>query len=141
MPGRTVNPRYVPQTIVVPPNTASSAPQSSATNLGHVTLETVQVWIPSGHAGLTGIAVQLAGVHLVPFDDPAAFILGDDTQDTFEVGVEVDNGLVLLTYNTDVAFEHTFYVRWKIRDLETVATTVPATVTPITQAPSLGNVG
>lgn len=138
MPSRTINPRYVPQAVTVTANTPPSAPFFANTALGHVIVESVTVVIPTGHAGLTGIAVSLAGIHVVPYGDNTAFVLGDGTEETFELGFETDTGLNLVGYNTDAAFDHTFYLRWKIRDLAQTVSSGPATITPITAAPSLG---
>lgn len=138
MPSRTINPRYVPQAVTVAANIASTAPTTTATALGHCIVETVTVVIPTGHAGLTGIAVVLASIHVVPYGDNAAFVLGDGTEETFELGFESDSGLTLAAYNTDQAFPHTFYLRWKVRDIERTSVTPDAVVTPITSAPSFG---
>lgn len=137
MPDRTINPRYVPQTVTVPANTPVASPTSTTTNLGHCILDAVSVFIPSGHQGLTGLAIQLAGVHVVPYGDNNAYVLGDDSTDEFQLGVEVDQGLNVITYNTDQAFSHTFYLRFKCRDIPQSQASTPATVTPITAAPSL----
>lgn len=137
MPDRTINPRYVPQTVTVPANTAIASPTSTPTALGHCILDAVSVFIPSGHAGLTGLAIQLAGVHVVPFGDNTAYVLGNDSTDEFDLGVEVDTGLNVITYNIDAAFPHTFYLRFKCRDIPQAQQTTSTVVTPITAAPSL----
>lgn len=139
MPDRTINPRYVPQTVTVPPNTPSSAPTTTATAVGHCILDAVTVFIPSGHQGLTGLAIQLAGVHVVPYGDNTAYVLGDDSTDEFQLGVEVDQGLNVITYNTDQAFPHTFYLRFKCRDIPQSQQDTSTVVTPITAAPSLAS--
>lgn len=139
MPDRTIDPRYIPTTVTVAANVLSTAPTSTNPNLGSCIVESVNVFIPPGHAGLTGLAVQLAGVHVVPYGDNTAWVIGDDASLDFELGVEVGADLRILTYNVDLAFSHAFYLRWKIRSVaptsSDIANAAPgATVLPIIRA-------
>jgi len=142
MPDRTVDPRYIPTTVTVPANTPQSAPTSLDPGLGQVFLEEVQLYIPPGHGGLTGLAISLAGMHIVPYGGPNAYILGDGAGFTFDVGIEVDSGLNVVTFNADIAFAHLFYLRWKVSSIATAlpaASTPGATITPISSARSLAS--
>lgn len=90
--------------------TAQASPQSDSWNLGPVIVEELQVMIPRGHSGLTGIHVDYQGVALVPFATPATFLVASDETITVPIGLEVGAALTVVTYNTDT-FAHSFYLR------------------------------
>jgi hypothetical protein len=113
---RTLDPIYWPLTVVTPPGTLPTA--VLATNVGqpHGWLEQIDLQIPSGHAGVTGIRVVLNGIALLPYATPSQWIIGDDLHEVFDVPIEVDTGLRVNTYNTG-QFPHTHLMRFKIRQL------------------------
>ncbi|MGH7747346.1 MAG: hypothetical protein ACREQ5_21700 [Candidatus Dormibacteria bacterium] len=71
----------------------------------------IELRIPAGHAGLTGIAVANAGVTIVPWSANLVWILGDNDYLTFDVNDEVDTSLRVMTYNDDV-ISHTHHLRF-----------------------------
>lgn len=123
----TIARRYVPVNVTVPPGTLSTAPTTLKPGIGDVWLYEVDIRIPSGHAGLTGFYVANAGVGIVPWANPPQWVNGDNDYFTFEVSEEVDTGLSIVTYNTDV-LAHTFYFRFVCVPISQVS--LPST-TPI----------
>lgn len=89
--------------------------QLTPINLGDVMLHNIGVRIPNGHAGLTGVAIQVSGVNIVPFADTSSpFVVGNDDRETFTVETEVGNGLAVSQINEDfinhahiITFEYT----------------------------------
>jgi hypothetical protein len=71
----------------------------------------VEIVIPSGHRGLTGIAIANSGGQLVPYAQEPTFLIGDDDRLEYDIGVEVDTGFQVCVYNTDV-YPHNFYLRF-----------------------------
>lgn len=94
----------------VPAGTAIAAPQTTAWNLGNVDVETLEVMIPRGHAGLTGVHVDYQGVALLPFSSPPTFLVANDETITVPIDLEIGAPLSLVAYNLDV-FAHAFYWR------------------------------
>jgi len=70
----------------------------------------VEVRIPRGHNGLTGLSINDSGTQILPYSNTTEWITGSDERLQFDLGQETDTGLQLVGYNLDV-FAHTFYVR------------------------------
>lgn len=135
MASRTIDPRYVPQAVTVPPNTAIATPTTVKPGFGSVLLELLEVYIPPGHNGLTGLAVIMGGVHVVPYGDNTAWIVGNTPAFPFELGFEAGTDLTVATYNTDLAYSHTFYLRWKLRSIAATASDMLAVPSNVTVLP------
>jgi hypothetical protein len=111
MVGRQLDVTYTPLTVTTPTGTTSTAPQSTPIDLGDVQLVQVELRIPPGHSGLTGVSVQYAGQSLVPWATEGGWIIGDDDLLSFDVGFEVGQGLTVVTYNAGT-FTHSHYLRF-----------------------------
>ncbi len=95
----------------VPPN-FNNVTQSTPVSLGDVLLRQWVVRIPNGHAGLTGVALLLNGATIVPFDQKASpYVIGNDSLFTFDIEVEVDQGLTVAQLNQDI-YQHTHYLQF-----------------------------
>jgi hypothetical protein len=91
--------------------TAATAPTSTATGLSLVWLHTVEIRIPPGHAGFTGIAMVDSGQYVLPYaPTPPAWLIGDDDLLEYEYEQEIGKNVVFLTYNTGT-FTHTWQIR------------------------------
>lgn len=99
-----------PVNVTCPAGTAIATPLTTTPDLGDIWLDAIELRIPVGHHGLTGIYVANSGTAIMPYSSPPSFLVGDDERLSFDVGVEVDNLLQIVTYNTDI-FNHTFYLR------------------------------
>lgn len=116
MPDRTVDPVYVPFTITTVAGTPRNLPAVTPLQVPRGILESVDLLVPSGHAGQTGILFTLSGQQILPWSAVVAWITGDGFTQTFEVGIEVDTLLRAITYN-EGQFPHSHFVRCKIRQI------------------------
>lgn len=116
MADRTVDPIIVPFSVTTPAGTAIANPIFTTVPVPRGRLSAVEVQIPPGHAGQTGLRLELARQQIIPFSTAASWLLGDDYTHDFPTDVEVDQGLRVATYNTG-QYDHTHYLRltvWKI---------------------------
>lgn len=115
MPEQSPARRTVQTTIAVPASTLPTAPQISAYDLGDVLLERLEVIIPDGHAGLTGIAVVYDGQGVVPWATTPVFLIGNGETPTFDVDFRFGHPAQVWAYNEGV-YAHSFYLRATVRD-------------------------
>jgi len=99
-----------PVNITVPAGTSASAPFMVTPLIGSIMVASVEVRIPRGHNGLTGLSINDSGTQILPYSNTTEWITGSDERLQFDLGQETDTGLQLVGYNLDV-FAHTFYVR------------------------------
>lgn len=106
--------------ITTPAGTAVASPQSTTVALGPVTVRSVQVIIPDGHAGHTGIAIHHAGERVLPFQG-TEWIGGNDDSPTFDLDLWIGGGeVVVQTFNTG-DYDHDHLLRFTIEDVEALA--------------------
>ena len=121
---------HVAQNVTVPAGTPSSAPIKVVLPTDDWWVYGIHVMIPSGHAGFTGLVVLSAGVAILPFGQPPSYLIGNDLDWDFEIGVEVAGPLTFQAYNTDV-FQHTFYTRVTYQPMGAVVAQPPTSVIPV----------
>lgn len=111
--------------VTVPASTASSSPYSVDWPLEDATLVYVNIIIPAGHSGLTGIRLTRSGTQIVPYSSNS-WIISDDEKLTIGFNDEItSSGVKVVAYNSDI-FAHTFYLRALIRDLPAPSSSSPA---------------
>lgn len=116
MPRRTVDPVVVPYTAVVPNTATIIAPAVFVPALPAGIMEKIELQIPPGHVGATGIRFRQSKQQIVPWSNTVAWIIGDDIDMTFPVGIEIDTGFDIIAYNVG-NYPHSFYLRFTIRQL------------------------
>jgi hypothetical protein len=99
-------------TVTAQANTSSGSPLSHLFPIGDVWLDSVQIVIPSGHRGLTGLAITNGGTPIIPYGAGTDFLIGDDDRLDYDLGVEVDASFGCIYYNTD-SIRHNFYLRFQ----------------------------
>jgi hypothetical protein len=93
-------------------NTPATAPTTTAAPIETSWLWTVNIRIPPGHAGLTGIALVDSGQFILPYSVlTPAWLIGDDDDLFFPYGQQVGSNVTFLTYNTDETYNHGWQVR------------------------------
>lgn len=98
-------------TVTVPAGTATAAPVSVDISFDQATVTTVEIVIPDGHAGFTGIALAQAHQQIIP-QNTGGWIISNDEKLSIDVQDYLDNGnWQAIAYNTDV-YDHNFYVRF-----------------------------
>jgi hypothetical protein len=130
---------YIERLYTVTAGTLRANPLVLPDKLGDVWCNDVNVRIPPGHCGQTGIQIEYAGVPIVPWNDANAFIIDDDKDYPFDVGMEFDQSLTVTMFNVGT-FDHTFYVRWNVTAIVLKLPTIVAGLVPIVQStqPSSG---
>lgn len=118
MADRQLDVQYTPLIVTTPTGVTPAAPQVTPVALGDVHLIAVLVRIPPGHCGLTGIIVRLGGKSIVPWGD--VFMNGDNDNTSFAVGMEVDTGLTVVTYNAGT-YSHSHHLKFEWRTIASVA--------------------
>lgn len=117
--------RVVARQVTVPAGTLSSAPLSVDVSFDQGTVTRVEIVIPDGHAGLTGLALQQAHQQIIP-QDTGTWIISNDETLHWDVADYLDNGSwQALMYNTDV-YSHSFYLRFLIDNIDTAGATAAA---------------
>ncbi len=95
-----------------PANTAPAAYSITPAGITTVLLHRVEVRIPAGHQGLTGIALVDSGSFVVPYAEAsAAWLIGDDDLLEYDYEKEIGANVNLATYNTDTVNAHAWQVR------------------------------
>lgn len=126
--------RYYPLSPEVAGQGTIGNPSSFAAITENAWLVDVEIIIPSGHVGLTGIRVMQSGQQIIPWGN-LSWITGDNYQRVFAVNTEIGaRSLSVQAYNTDF-FAHTFHVRFHLRDLDDIrgepVTALPGTIQDI----------
>lgn len=124
MPRHTVDPIVVPFTMTVAKATTIAAPSTQNPGLPSGLLESVEVQIPPGHVGATGLRFTYAGQQILPWSNVPAWINGDNLDVTFPVDFDIDGGLRCVGYNIG-NYPHSFFLRFTIRQLP-IVTAPPA---------------
>lgn len=95
-----------------PINTPASAPVITSVNIGTAWVWWVEILIPAGHAGYTGIALVDSGAFILPYANPGpAWIVGDDDLVRYNYDKSTGVNLNFWSFNTSTDFAHTFYCR------------------------------
>ncbi len=112
------HPRERVRTLVVttPSNTAIAAAISTNWTPGPGVLERLELVIPDGHAGLTGLQLLWGGRQVVPYE-ATDFLQGNNDEISVDLGLDVSGKtLVVRTYNLDDTFGHSHYLRGYLVD-------------------------
>jgi hypothetical protein len=87
----------------------------------------LEIVIPAGHAGVTGIAIAQAHQVVIPATGNV-WIIGDDEVIRWPLDGYANSGQwSAFVYNTDFANPHSWYVRWLIDE---ISLTLPVTPRP-----------
>lgn len=98
-------------TVTCAAGTASTSPVTQDTTLGVVDVSDIQIVIPSGHSGLTGLRILLGGSQVLPRND-GGWIIGDDERLDYQVTGYLNTGLWQAEmYNTGI-YDHSWQLRY-----------------------------
>ena len=111
-----------------PAGTPESSPTSTDTGLPDCILWQVEIRIPPGHQGYTGIQVNAAGVPIVPTaKSPYPWFTGDNDELDYPYDREVHADVKLYTFNTG-----TYVHAWQCRFLYTPVSVLKSSAAIIT---------
>ncbi len=103
---------YFSKVITVPKNTTAAVPLVTDYSIQSGIIHRVDIRIPAGHAGLTGIRV-LRGLHQIAPVTGEEWFIGDDTLLSYPEHIEIRETpfeLTIEAYNTDDTYDHAFIV-------------------------------
>lgn len=107
--------RVWPLTVTVAPGTLPASPMSTPWVTEDNTIVSIEIEIPPGHNGQTGIRILKGDVQLLPYGFNN-WIVANDTDKTFAIGDYVPTGdLKIQAYNTGL-YTHSFYLRMTVED-------------------------
>lgn len=116
---------------ISPVNTPASAPTVTSVGIATSYVWRVEVRIPPGHAGYTGIALVDSGAFLVPYSQGTpSWLIGDDDLLEYPLGKQVGDNLQLWSYNTSTDYEHGWQVRVIYTPISALEDQGPGIVTP-----------
>jgi hypothetical protein len=122
-------------TATIPPNTPQSAPVTVPLNLGQWDIETIDIEVPPGPAGLMGFYLALSGEPYIPHTT-GQWIVWDDVTRSWQVTSQpTSNVWQVVGYNLSVVNPHSVVVRFHVNPV-TASTAVPAVVVNITTTPA-----
>lgn len=117
-------------TVTVPVGTLESAPQETPLALPLAVVERLDILIPSGHSGETGIALAMSGTQVIPHEE-SNWIVGNGSEISFPLEDYPESGdWSALAFNADV-FEHSFHLRFLLDRREIFERRESATFMPI----------
>jgi hypothetical protein len=96
--------------------TAIATPVSQALTPSEEIVTDLEIVIPTGHVGLTGIAIFYASRQVIPFDTGDWITANGDVIHWPLSDFPTGGQWVAKAYNTDV-YDHSFYLRWLVNDL------------------------
>jgi len=97
---------------VNPENTPATDPVVTLVGIGTAWVWRVEILIPSGHYGYTGIALVDSGAFIVPYANPGpAWLIGNDNLLEYNYDKQTGANLAFWSYNTSTDYSHTFYCR------------------------------
>jgi hypothetical protein len=111
--------------VLVPANTAEGSPQITDLSFPAGEVAAIEVVIPPGHQGFTGFALEVAGQPILPRGTGDFIVASGEVIEWPVVGYPPSGDWSIRAYNTDV-LDHTFYLRFYIREL--ISVPVPAGV-------------
>ena len=99
----------------VEPSCAAGTPATAwtlhAAGIETVLLHRMEVRIPAGHQGTTGIALVDSGAFVIPYTtDAPGWLIGDDDELSYDYEKELGHNVKLATYNIGT-FTHSWQVR------------------------------
>lgn len=103
---------YFSKIITVPKNTSSEAPEKFELVIQFGVIHRIEIIIPTGHAGLTGVRL-LRGLHQIAPTSGSEWFLGDDVHLSYAEFVEIDDtpfSISVEAYNEDDTYAHSFVV-------------------------------
>lgn len=107
--------RYYPVTLTVPADTLQ-IPEALDVPLENAMLVDVEVIIPSGHAGLTGLRVMQSSQQIIPWGNNS-YLIGDNYTGVFQVNTEIGADSIRVEGINSDTYSHSFLVRFHIRDM------------------------
>jgi hypothetical protein len=102
--------RYYPLQVNVPKNTTAASPVASTFPIVQGHLKKIEILVPAGHHGQTGLRITYFGVQIYPWGIAESWLVDSGNLRCVEWDDEIEaTGLVVQAYNTDLT-AHAFYL-------------------------------
>jgi hypothetical protein len=102
--------RYYPLQVNVPRSTSAASPVASAFPIVQGHLKRIEILVPAGHHGQTGLRITYYGVQIYPWGIAESWLVDSGNLRVAEWDDEIEaTGLVVQAYNTDLT-AHSFYL-------------------------------
>lgn len=103
--------QYLPFAVTIPAGTAIANAITTPLAIGDVFAHNVEVMVPKGPNGHVGFAITYAGTQLIPWGPAGTWLIVDQYDNVFDLGVELGASLGLVGYNVG-NYPHTVYLRF-----------------------------
>lgn len=103
--------------VTVSPFTPQSAPLINTIVLEDAFLVSVEVVIPGGHAGLTGIRIRQSRQQILPWGS-SGFLTADNYSRVFPVNTEIGSRSISYAAYNDDTYVHSFHLRFHLQDID-----------------------
>lgn len=107
-------------TVTVPANTPPDDPVTTEFEVEGWAIREVQILVPPGHCGLTGIALFYGIRQIIPRPE-GSWLVTDDEIVTWPENRRIPllkATYTIKAYNQDDTYEHTFYIRFVVQSVE-----------------------
>lgn len=104
------------KSLTVPAQTPRNDPVKTMCHVTRGLVYKIEIRIPPGHAGLTGIWITHGGFQIWP-SSLGEYFIGDDELISYEDLYLIESApyvFNLYAFNEDASYEHTFYVRFGV---------------------------
>lgn len=116
--------------VTVPAGTLKTAPTETVLRFNEGDIERLDLTIPDGHAGLTGIRFNSAHQQIIPLT-PGSYIIGNGVDRSWDLHGFPNNGNWSVScYNTDV-YDHTFHFEFLVNEIGGAGLAPVALQTPL----------
>jgi hypothetical protein len=117
--------------VLVAAGTAQAAAVTTDCTFQDGVLVRLELDVPDGHAGLTGIQILSAKGQMIPYT-AGTFLVANDHQFGWDLVGQIDTGsFQVKAFNTDI-YPHTFHVRFSVLDFAQI----PASPAPPAAIPT-----
>jgi len=118
--------RVYPLVVNVSPGTLPAAPLSTPWKTEDNTLISIELEIPPGHNGLTGIRIMKGDTQLLPFGSNS-WIIANGYTNTFAIDDYMPTGDIKVQAYNQGAYPHTFYLRMSMVNYDVAGKATAAT--------------
>lgn len=120
--------------VTVTPLHSSASPLTQDISVADGNLQRVEITVPAGHNGLTGIQILAANAQLIP-RTPGQFLVANDRTIPFDLVGVIDTGSFQVKAFNNGIFVHSFYITLHMLDFAYEPTTGAIEPLPPTPAP------
>lgn len=129
MPAGTPFDRVEAFKVTVAAGVAQAAPTSTDISFNPGEIVGIEIQVPDGHAGLTGLQIGSAHQPLIPNTAGAFIIANNETIEWTMQGLPDTGNWQAFCFNTD-RFPHSFYIRFLVVELQRYAAQYAPVVSP-----------